>query len=114
MAKRHQGRLGVGTGVVVPTAATNSKDTSFTNVKLEDVVKDVLDVEKLVERLVHRERKVDVKTNVTGGRLERLEKEKDNRDDEEHEASLTGALEDKSKVAKLVVDKCYDRQELRF
>ena len=60
----------------------------------------------MVELFVRRERKLDVKT-VTVRRLEWLEKENDEEEDEEREASLTQALSDKTKVAELVVDKWF-------
>ena len=59
----------------------------------------------MVEFSVRRERKLDVKTEVAVRRLEWLEKENDEWEDEEREASLTQALSDKTKVAKLVVNK---------
>ena len=58
----------------------------------------------MVEFLVRQERKLDVKTV---RRLEWLEKENDEQEDEEREASLTQALSDKTKVAELVVDKWF-------
>ena len=105
---------GVVAGVVVSTAATIEKETSFTNAKLEDVAKDVQQVMKLVKLLVRRQRKVDMKTDVAVRRLERLKRETDEKDDQKHEASLTDALADKSKVVKLVVDKWFCPQGLRL
>ena len=61
----------------------------------------------MVEFLVRRERKVDVKTDVAVRRLERLERDKDEQDDHDREASMTEALADKTKVVKLVVDKWF-------
>ena len=48
--------------------------------------------------------KIGVETDVAARRLERLEKEKDEQGDEEHEASPTQALADKPNVVMLVVD----------
>ena len=58
-------------------------------------------IRRMVEFLVGRERKLDVQTDVAVRRLGRLEKENDEKDDDEREASLTEALSDKTKVAKL-------------
>ena len=48
-----------------------------------------------------------MKTEVTVKKLERLEKEPDEQDDKDCEASLKEALADKTKVVKLVVDKWF-------
>ena len=66
---------GVATGVVAPTAATIEKETSFPNVKLEDVGKDVKEVKKFVELMVRRGKKLDMKRDVAIRSLERLEQE---------------------------------------
>ena len=57
--------------------------------------------------LVRRERKLDVKADVAVRRLERLEREHSQLEDEEREASLQDALADRTKVVKLVVDKWF-------
>ena len=61
----------------------------------------------MVEFLVRWERKLDVKADVAVRRLERLEKEHSQLEDEEREASLPDALADRTKVVKLVVDKWF-------
>ena len=61
----------------------------------------------MVEFLVRRERKLDVKADVAVKRLARLEKEHSQQEDEECEASLPDALADRTKVVKLVVDKWF-------
>ena len=61
----------------------------------------------MVEFLVRRERKLDVKADVAVRRLERLEREHSQLEDEEREASLQDALADRTKVVKLVVDKWF-------
>ena len=61
----------------------------------------------MVEFLVQRERKLDVKTDVAARRLERLERESSQLEDEEREASLEEALADQAKVVKLTVDKWF-------
>ena len=48
-----------------------------------------------------------MKADVAVRRLERLEKEHSQQEDEEHEASLPDALADRTKVVKLVVDKWF-------
>ena len=66
-----------------------------------------MEIRQMVEFLVRRERKLDVKTDVAVRRLERLERDKDEQDDHDREASMTEALADKTKVVKLVVDKWF-------
>ena len=61
----------------------------------------------MIEFLVRRERKLDVESDVAVRRLERLERGNIQLGDEKHEASLTEALADRTKVAKLVVDKWF-------
>ena len=75
--------------------------------EMEGVKEELKEIKKMLEFLMRRERKIDVKTDVAVKRLERLEKENDQLQDEEHEASLTDALVDKTKVVKLVVDKWF-------
>ena len=69
--------------------------------------KELAEIRQMVEFLVRRERKLDAKTDVAVRRLERLEREQDEQDDHDHEASMTEALADKTKVVKLVVDKWF-------
>ena len=66
--------------------------------------KELREIRRMVEFLVHRERKLDVKTDVAARRLERLERESSKLKDEEREASLEEALADHTKVVKLTVD----------
>ena len=54
--------------------------------------------------MVNRDRKLDIKTDVAARRLERLEKESSQLEDEEREASLEEAFADHTKVVKLTVD----------
>ena len=61
----------------------------------------------MVEFLVRRERKLDVKADVAIRRLERLERENLQLEDEVLESSLPEALADKTKVVKLIVDKWF-------
>ena len=72
-----------------------------------DDVKDPKEARKMQEFLVRRERKEDTQTEAATRRLERLDREKDDEEDREHEANMTEALTDKTKVVKLVVDKWF-------
>ena len=69
--------------------------------------KELTEIRQMVEFLVRRERKLDVKTDVAVRRLERLERDQDEQDDHDREANLEEALVDKTKVVKLVVDKWF-------
>ena len=69
--------------------------------------KELREIRRMIEFLVKRERKLDIKTDVAARRLERLERESSQLEDEEHETSLEGALTDRTKVVKLIVDKWF-------
>ena len=69
--------------------------------------KELRETRRMIEFLVNLERKLDVKTDVTARRLERLERESSQLEDEEREASLEEALADHTKVVKLTVDKWF-------
>ena len=69
--------------------------------------KELCEIRRMVEFLVHRERKLDVKTDVAARRLERLERESSQLEDEERGSSLGEALTDRTKVVKLIVDKWF-------
>ena len=89
-----------------------SKKLDDVMLELRDVRSDLLQVRELVGVLVRRERCAEVKTEVAARRLERMEREKDDADDAEHEADLQEALENQTKVVRLVVDKWFvDQQE---
>ena len=75
--------------------------------EVRDLKSELLQVRELVGVLVRRERCAEVKTEVAARRLDRMEREKDDADDAEREASLQEALTDHSKVAKLIVDKWF-------
>ena len=64
--------------------------------------KELTKIRQMVEFLVRRECKLDVKTDVAVRRLVRLEREQDEQDNHDREASMTEAFADKTKVAKLV------------
>ena len=75
--------------------------------QIVDWAQDLREIRRMVEFLVRRERKLDVKADVAVRRLERLEREHSQLEDEEREASLQDALADRTKVVKLVVDKWF-------
>ena len=70
----------------------------------EEWTKELTEIRQMVEFLVCRARKLDVKTDVAVRRLGRLEKENDQLQDE---GILTEALADKPSVAKLIVDRWF-------
>ena len=80
--------------------------------RIADWTQDLREIRRMVEFLAHRERKLDVKAEVR--RLQRLEKERSQLEDEEHEASLLGAFADRTKVVKLVVDKWFVNKGFGF
>ena len=67
--------------------------------------KELREIRRMIEFLVKRERKLDVRTDVAARRLERLERGSSQLEDEERETSLGEALADRTKVVKLTVDK---------
>ena len=69
--------------------------------------KELREIRRMIEFLVNRERKLDIKTDVAARRLERLERESSQFEEEEREASLEEALTDNTKVVKLTVDKWF-------
>ena len=73
----------------------------------QEWAEELREIRRIVEFLVRRVRELDAKTDVAIRRLERLEKENFQLEDEALEASLPDALADKTKVVKLVVDKCF-------
>ena len=75
--------------------------------RIVDWTQDLREIRRMVDFLVRRERKLDVKADVAVRRLARLEKEHSQLEDEEREASLPDALADRTKVVKLVVDKWF-------
>ena len=69
---------------------------------MRDVKTELLQVRELVGVLMRRERCAEVKTEVAARRLERMEREKDDADDAEHEADLQEALANQTKAVRLV------------
>ena len=82
--------------------------------RIEIWTQDLREIRRMVEFLVRRERKLDVKADVAVRRVFRLEKERSQLDDEEREASLLDALADRTKVVKLVVDKWFVNKGFGF
>ena len=81
------------------------------NTRLDDIMLEMRDVKselphvrELLGILVLRERCAETKTEIAARRLDRMEREKDEVDNAEHEVNLQEALADKTKVVKLVVD----------
>ena len=72
-----------------------------------DVNTELLRVGELVGVLVRSGSCAELKTEAAARRLDRMEREKDGTDDAEHEADLHEALEDQSKVVKLIVNKWF-------
>ena len=72
-----------------------------------DVKSELLHVRELVGVLVRRERCAETKAETASRKLERMEREKDDADYAEHEADLQEALENQTKVVRLVVDKWF-------
>ena len=72
--------------------------------RIVDRTQDLREIRRMVEFLVRRERKLDVKADVAVRRLEKLEKEHSQL---EHEASPPDDLAERTKVVKLVVDKWF-------
>ena len=73
----------------------------------QEWAKELREIRRMVEFLVHRERKLEVKTDVAARRLEKLERESSQLEDAEREACLGEALTDRTKVVKLTVDKWF-------
>ena len=79
-----------------------------------DWTQDLREIHRMVDFLVRRERKLDMKADVAVRRLARLEQEHSQLKDEEREASLPDALADRTKVVKLVVDKWFIDKGFNF
>ena len=109
--ERHAADKGEGLGLL-PVAPNMEAGGSHLQATAEeeqtvDWAQDLREIRRMVEFLVRRERKLDVKADVAVRRLERLEREHSQLEDEEREASLQDALADRTKVVKLVVDKWF-------
>ena len=93
---------------LVPVAPNMGAGGSHPQATLnQEWAEDLREIRRMVEFLVRRERKLDVKADVAIQRLERLERENLQLEDEVLESSLPDALADRTKVVKLVVDKWF-------
>ena len=93
---------------LVPVAPNMGAGGSHPQATLnQEWAEDMREIRRMVEFLVRRERKLDVKADVAIRRLERLERENLQLEDEVLESSLPEALADKTKVVKLLVDKWF-------
>ena len=107
--ERHAEDKGEGLLPVAPNMEAGGSHLQATaeEEQIVDWAQDLREIRRMVEFLVRRERKLDAKADVAVRRLERLEREHSQLEDEEREASLQDALADRTKVAKLVVDKWF-------
>ena len=74
---------------------------------MTDVKNDLAHVREMFGVLVRRERCAETKAEIAARRLDRMEREKDEADDAEHEANLQEALANQSKAVKVLVDKWF-------
>ena len=77
--------------------------------EMTDVKNELAHVRELLGFLVWRERCAEAKTEIAARRLDRMEREKDEADDAEHEANLQEALTNQSKAVMVVVDNWFDK-----
>ena len=82
---------------VAPNMEASHLQATAEEERIVDWTQDLREIRRMVEFLVRRERKLDVKADVAVRRLERLEKEHSQLEDEEREASLPDALADRTK-----------------
>ena len=109
--ERHAADKGEGLGLlpVAPNMEAGGSHLQATaeEEQIVDWAQDLREIRRMVEFLVRRERKLDAKADVAVRRLERLEREHSQLEDEDREASFQDALADRTKVVKLVVDKWF-------
>ena len=90
---------------LVPVAPNMGASGSHPQATLnQEWAEDLREIRRMVEFLVRRERKLDVKADVAIRRLERLERENLQLEDEVLESSLQEANADKTKGVKLLFD----------
>ena len=75
--------------------------------EMTDVKNELAHVRELLGVLVRRERCAEAKTEIAARRLDRMERERHEADDAEHEANLQEALTNQSKAVKVVVHKWF-------
>ena len=104
---RRRARSRTREGVQAMEAGGSHLQATSEEERIVDWTQDLRENRRMVEFLVRRERKLDVKADVAVRRLAWLEKEHSQLEDEEREASLPDALADRTKIVKLVVDKWF-------
>ena len=82
--------------------------------EMKDVKSELLHVRELIGLLVRKEKCAETRAEIAARRLDRLEQEQDEQDDKESEANLQEALNDKTKVVKLVIDKWFVEKGFGF
>ena len=92
---------------VAPASSHAHGELDDTMSEMECLKKELNEMKQMLQFLVRRERKVDMKTEVAAKKLQRLEREREEEDDKERESSLKESLADRTKVVKLVVDKWF-------
>ena len=75
--------------------------------EMTDMKNDLAQVRGLLGVLLRRERCAETKAETAARKLDRMEREQDEADDAEHEASLEEALSNQSKAMKVLVDKWF-------
>ena len=88
---------------------TSRPDGQLNDIMAEtrDVKSELMQVRELVGILIRREMCAEARTEIAARKLDRMEKEKDEVDDVENEATLQEALTNNTKVVKLAVDKWF-------
>ena len=81
--------------------------------EMTDVKNDLAHVRELLGVLVRRERRAETKTEIAARRLDRMEREKHEADDAEHEANLQEALSSQSKAVKVTMTMTHSMRSSR-
>ena len=77
---------------VVPASSHAQGELDDTMSEMERVKEELREMRKMLQFLVRRERKVDMKTEVAAKKLQRLEREREEEDDKEHEVEASKKL----------------------
>ena len=75
--------------------------------EIRDLKSDLVHIRELLGVLVRKERSAEAKADIAARRLNRMERERDQENEAECEATLEEALADHSKVVKVIVDKWF-------
>ena len=75
--------------------------------EMKDLKSDLVHIRELLGVLVRKERCAETKAEIAARRLDRMEREQHEADVTEHEANLHEALQNQSKVVKVLVDKWF-------